>query len=123
MKLPRLIPNALRSLFRRPTTRRYPAEVRKPYAGSRGEIVNDASACILCGLCARRCPTSCIEVDKHLCLWVHDPFACVLCGWCAEVCPTDSLTQTEQRPTPRTVRQRTELHPTPPQRPAKPKDA
>ncbi|BCS89916.1 4Fe-4S binding protein [Pseudodesulfovibrio sediminis] len=120
MKLPRLIPEALKGLFCRPATRRYPAETREPYAESRGEIVNDASKCILCGLCARRCPTACIEVDKKG-LWAHEPFACVLCGWCAEVCPTHCLTQSTERPTPSATRQRTELHPAPPKRPAKSK--
>lgn len=119
MKLPTMIPEALLSLFRRPATRRYPAKVRQPLAKTRGVIVNDEGACILCGLCARRCPTACIEVDKAGKLWAHDPFACVLCGWCVEVCPTNSLTQTEQRPSPSTRRSRTELHPSAPARRAK----
>ena len=110
------LPQVLQGLFSRPATRRYPTETRQPYAGTRGEIANDPATCILCGLCAKRCPTGCIQVDKQGQLWAHDPFACVLCGWCVEVCPTGSLSQTETRPTPMTERSRTELHPNPPAR-------
>ncbi|MGE4504658.1 MAG: 4Fe-4S binding protein [Desulfovibrionaceae bacterium] len=116
---PTLLPTALGSLARRPATRRYPDERREPYPGARGFITNDASRCILCGMCARVCPTGCIEVDRKGALWAHDQFACVQCGACAEACPTKSLTQGVERPEVRTERGRTELHPTPPA--AKPK--
>ena len=115
-KLPTLLPTVLGGLFRRPATRPYPAQARPAYAGARGAIVNDEAACILCGLCARRCPTGCIEVDKKGRLWAHDPFRCVLCGVCTESCPTGSLKQTEERPGLLEIRGRTELHPNPPEK-------
>ncbi len=115
-KLPTFLPQALGGLVRNPATRRYPAQVREPYHGARGEIRNHEATCILCGLCARRCPTECIEVDKKGRLWAHDPFRCILCGVCVEACPTGSLTQTEARPGTLTARGRTELHPNPPEK-------
>jgi formate hydrogenlyase subunit 6/NADH:ubiquinone oxidoreductase subunit I len=47
--------------------------------------------CTLCGVCAAKCPSRCIEVDKKEGLWVQDPYACVTCGVCAELCPAGSL--------------------------------
>ena len=114
MKWPAFLPAALKGMVRKPATRRYPTEIRPPYAGERGAIVNDEARCILCGLCERRCPTQCIEVDKKGRLWAHDPFACILCGFCVEVCPTKSLTQSEERFGLLLTRGRTELHPNPP---------
>ena len=93
----RMLPTLLRNVLSRPATRRYPAEEREPFAGARGALANDAEACIFCGLCARKCPSQCLNVDKDSALWAWDPSACVYCGVCVEVCPTHSLSQTEHR--------------------------
>lgn len=95
--MPRMLPSLLRNFLARPATRRYPAVVREPFAHARGELANDPEVCIYCGICARKCPSQCLHVDKDAALWEWDPFACVYCGVCAEACPTGSLTQRNVR--------------------------
>ncbi len=82
---------ALRNLFSRPATRRYPFVVREPYAASRGRITIDFPACILCGACDRHCPANAIKVDRGEGLWRIDRFACVNCGECVVACPKKCL--------------------------------
>ena len=89
-----MTPNILRNLVGRKATRRYPAEQRAPFKGSRGELVNDPEKCTLCGVCALKCPSQCISVDKDTGTWHWDPFACLFCGVCVEACQAQSLGQT-----------------------------
>lgn len=52
-----------------------------------GKIVNDISKCILCGLCARKCPQACITVDRTgEKTWSIDRDKCVQCGACIDAC-------------------------------------
>ena len=52
-----------------------------------GKIVNDISKCILCGLCARKCPQECITVDrKDAKTWSINRDTCVQCGACIDAC-------------------------------------
>lgn len=52
-----------------------------------GKIVNDMSKCILCGLCARKCPQECITVDRtDAKSWSIDRDKCVQCGACIDAC-------------------------------------
>lgn len=89
----KLLPDALRGVFRTPATRPHPAVPRQPVPGARGQLRNDMDTCILCGLCSRTCPTGCLSVDKKSGQWRWDPMACIFCGSCVEVCPTGSLSQ------------------------------
>lgn len=79
------------SLFKKPETLLYPLEEKQPYPGQKGHVVNDAPACILCGMCQRTCPCKCITVDKPQRVWDIDPFMCIQCGTCVRACPTNSL--------------------------------
>ena len=45
------------SLFKKPETVLYPFEQKPAPAGLKGHIENDASACILCGICPKHCLT------------------------------------------------------------------
>jgi ech hydrogenase subunit F len=83
----------LRNLVSPRATRRHPHVVRPPFETSRGEIVNDMAVCTLCGVCAVKCPSRCIQVDEQSAAWRYDPYACVACGVCAESCPSGSLRQ------------------------------
>ena len=58
---------------------------------TRGHVENDINACIFCGLCARRCPTHALGVDKKERSWSIERFNCVQCNCCVEICPADCL--------------------------------
>ena len=47
-------------LFRKPSTLMYPVIPRKFEERTRGHIEIDVDACILCGICQKRCPTDAI---------------------------------------------------------------
>ena len=80
------------SLFKKPETVLYPFEQKPAPAGLKGHIENDASACILCGICAKSCPADAIAVEKKERTWAIDPFRCVQCGTGVRVCPKHCLT-------------------------------
>lgn len=62
-------------------------EQKEEAAPQGGKIVNDMEKCILCGLCARKCPQEAITVDrKESRTWVIDRSACVQCGACIDAC-------------------------------------
>lgn len=82
---------AFRNLISRRTTRLYPAVVRPPFAGVRGELFNSPDICTLCGACALKCPSQCIKVSRKAVTWAYDPAACVYCGVCVDICPVESL--------------------------------
>ncbi len=92
----KMTPNIVRNLVIQKSTRRYPAEVRAPFAQVRGELINDIERCIFCGTCEVKCPSQCIQVDPKACIWTCDPFACVYCGICVDTCPAKSLYQKTQ---------------------------
>lgn len=82
---------ALKNLFSKPATRLYPFVKREPFKGTRGDIGIDFAQCILCGMCARRCPTHAIDVSKERKEWKIDHLSCVICGNCVNVCPKKCL--------------------------------
>ena len=79
--------NVLRRVLQRPVTRRYPAQPRTVFPGSRGAIDMDPNVCIYCGLCQKRCPANAIAVTRKPNSWTVDPWACIVCNCCVEVCP------------------------------------
>jgi NADH-quinone oxidoreductase chain I len=60
--------------------------------------------CVACGLCARICPTSCLEMhvvpseegDRELGEFVLKAGRCLFCGLCSQVCPVDAITMSHQ---------------------------
>lgn len=82
---------ALKNLFSKPATRNYPAEAREFPERSRGHIVNDFDACILCGICQKKCPSAAITVDRKTKTWSIDRMGCVQCGNCVNGCPKQCL--------------------------------
>ncbi len=82
---------ALKNLFTKPSTEKYPAQPRQYEERYRGHIENDISKCILCGMCMRSCPSSAITVSKPAYSWKIRPFSCVQCRRCVEVCPVHCL--------------------------------
>ena len=66
-----------------------------------------------CGICAAKCPSHCISVDKKNAIWQCDPFACVFCGICVDACKTGSLRQDPLYRLPATRRENIFLQGTP----------
>jgi ech hydrogenase subunit F len=85
------VPTALRNFLSKPATRLYPFTVRRPYQSQRGHIAIDIHSCIFCGLCARKCPTGALEVNRADKTWQIDRFKCIMCGACVATCPKKCL--------------------------------
>jgi ech hydrogenase subunit F len=94
---------ALKNLFSRPATRLYPKTERLPFAGNRGHIEIDFTQCILCGICARKCPTNAIAVDRANKEWKIDRLQCVICAGCVVACPKKCLFLKPERTESRTM--------------------
>ncbi|MBU1003161.1 MAG: 4Fe-4S binding protein [Proteobacteria bacterium] len=86
-----MTPNVIKNFLSKKATRLYPFEVREPFEGYRGELVNDIDGCIFCGMCSKKCPSQCITVDRTTGIWECDPYACIYCSICVEACPTKCL--------------------------------
>ena len=52
-----------------------------------GKPVQDASKCVYCTICARKCPAGALTVDRAAKTWTLDEDLCVGCGTCAQACP------------------------------------
>lgn len=85
-----------------------PAETPAPVETKSAQPANPATAasvgngiaiamdtCVLCGLCAKKCPTSAIAVDRAAKTWTIHREDCLLCGSCIEACPKKSLSEAE----------------------------
>lgn len=95
-----------RQLVKPVVTVQYPREKIEITPNYRGhiELVKNLetgkSKCIVCGLCAKNCPSSCIEVKgekregvkgKALVRFMLDFTKCSLCGLCVESCKSDAI--------------------------------
>ncbi|MDR0309413.1 MAG: 4Fe-4S binding protein [Candidatus Methanoplasma sp.] len=86
----------LRSLFKRPSTTKHPKVAREWEDGTRGRVLIDAPSCILCGICAKRCPSDALAVDRAGATWEINRMRCVQCSHCVEVCPKKCLIMDKQ---------------------------
>jgi ech hydrogenase subunit F len=82
---------ALKWAFKKPATSRYPFEPRRAFAGSRGGLVFTKDNCVYCTVCAKKCPTSALVVNRAQKKWAIDRLRCITCGYCVEVCPKKAL--------------------------------
>ncbi|HUZ01794.1 MAG TPA: NADH-quinone oxidoreductase subunit I [Thermomicrobiaceae bacterium] len=87
-------------------TTQYPEEKRQMAPRFRGlpslraDPETGEALCVACGLCARICPTSCLEMnvvaseegDRELGEFILRSGRCLFCGFCAQVCPVDAIT-------------------------------
>jgi formate hydrogenlyase subunit 6/NADH:ubiquinone oxidoreductase subunit I len=84
--------DALRWLFSRPATRRYPKEKPELPENFRGLPRIDKKKCIGCGICVRECPAETIGViEKKADI---NYLNCITCGVCVRVCPVNAIEQT-----------------------------
>lgn len=82
----------IRSLFSKPATLMYPVVPRVPTPITRGHISIDIEACILCGICSKKCPTTALIVNRAEKSWEIERLRCIQCNCCVEVCPKKCLT-------------------------------
>jgi ech hydrogenase subunit F len=84
--------SALGNLFRKPVTTAFPFKPYEPIPESRGQISIKLADCNYCTLCALRCPSGAIKVDRVGKSWELDPMRCVVCSACVEACVKNALT-------------------------------
>ncbi|HEV2127272.1 MAG TPA: NADH-quinone oxidoreductase subunit I [Thermomicrobiales bacterium] len=91
-------------------TTEYPEEKRPMEPRFRGlpslrtDPATGEPLCVACGLCARICPTTCLEMnivaseegDRELGEFVLKAGRCMFCGRCAQVCPVDAITMSHE---------------------------
>jgi formate hydrogenlyase subunit 6/NADH:ubiquinone oxidoreductase subunit I len=82
---------ALKWVLKKPPTSQYPFEPRRVLAGSRGKLVFTKETCVYCNVCAKKCPTAALVVQRAQKKWSIDRLRCISCGYCVEACPKDSL--------------------------------
>ena len=92
MSIAKLSKVVLRSLVGKSKCRMYPVQTREPYAATRGHIEINVDTCTLCTLCAKKCPTQAIAVDRAGRIWGIDRLRCIQCGECVTACMKKSLT-------------------------------
>jgi formate hydrogenlyase subunit 6/NADH:ubiquinone oxidoreductase subunit I len=97
---------ALKWALTQPPTSRYPFEPRHPIPGSRGQIVFTKDNCVYCTVCAKRCPTGALRVNRAQKAWTIDRLLCISCGCCIDVCPKDSLAFSTSHGLPAVTRER-----------------
>ena len=81
----------IKSLFRKPATYKYPAAPRAFQEATRGHVEIDVSKCILCSICANKCPADAILVNRDERTWEIERMACVQCRSCVDRCPKQAL--------------------------------
>jgi formate hydrogenlyase subunit 6/NADH:ubiquinone oxidoreductase subunit I len=79
------------SLFKKPATLMYPVVPREWQERTRGHIDIVMDDCILCGICAKKCPTQAISVARDAKSWTIQRMRCIQCSCCVEVCPKKCL--------------------------------
>lgn len=87
----KMFKTVMSSLFKKSACDRYPFKKPTYYPITKGHIAIDAPKCILCSICAKKCPTNAIIVEKENRKWAIDHGKCILCNNCVEVCPKKCL--------------------------------
>lgn len=97
MRYPKLreLREAVRSLFKRPYTNKFPYQPHKPFPRFRGRPKYDENNCIGCTACVQVCPAKALEFKDQVIsgkakrvLVVHWDI-CIACGQCQANCPTE----------------------------------
>jgi formate hydrogenlyase subunit 6/NADH:ubiquinone oxidoreductase subunit I len=96
MKVGAMLGDLVRSLFRRPATRRYPAERAPVPERVRGVLRFHPEQCTGCALCVKDCPANALwlfTIDEGTERFVlrYDVARCALCGQCVLSCHHGAL--------------------------------
>ncbi len=84
--------SVLKNVISKPATRMYPYETREAMDKARGALGEiEIEKCIFCGICATKCPSIAIKVDKAERSWEFNRLKCIVCNVCVEVCPVKCL--------------------------------
>ena len=82
--------DALRTLFTKPFTGKYPFAKKEAFPHFRGNIIYHSKKCIGCKLCEKYCPVNAIKVREKGKI-DFDMGLCIYCGNCHDVCPTKAI--------------------------------
>lgn len=95
-----MIGSIFKNLGSKPATRMYPFEKREPFKNVRGHLSGvNIDQCIFCGICARKCPSDALDVNKAEKSWEVDQFKCIVCGLCQDVCPKKCINMDDNHKT------------------------
>ncbi len=97
---------ALKWAVSKPVTCRYPFEPRHAIPGSRGRLEVTRDNCVYCTVCAKKCPTGALVVNRAQKKWAVDRLLCISCGYCVEACPKKSLALATAHATPTVTKDR-----------------
>lgn len=97
---------ALKWVLTKPPTSRYPFEPRRALPLSRGQLVFARDTCVYCTVCAKKCPTGALAVNRAQKTWAIDRLRCITCGYCVECCPKKSLSLATHHGTPTITKDR-----------------
>ena len=92
----KILPQAIKNIFKKPFTHRYPYEPMILTPGARGDFTWTREKCIFCQICERVCPAEAIKINKEKKVYEMDNGKCVFCGTCEENCPTKAIHFKEQ---------------------------
>lgn len=86
----------IKSIFVGSACKMYPVTKHEPFEATRGSIKIEASKCIFCGLCVKRCVSDALKVDKPSKKWSIERMKCIMCLACIECCPKKCLSISKQ---------------------------
>lgn len=89
---------ALKNVFKKASTERYPFERKEPSKDFRGRPVWLIEKCVGCGLCARVCPVNAVQItgrgkDVSITYLLN---RCIFCAQCAESCNVKAIEITRE---------------------------
>jgi formate hydrogenlyase subunit 6/NADH:ubiquinone oxidoreductase subunit I len=64
------------------------------------------ATCVYCNVCAKKCPTGALVVQRANKRWAIDRLRCISCGYCVDACPKDCITLSTDHARPTVTRDR-----------------
>lgn len=94
---------AIKDLFSKPSTEKYPFVKKEAPEGFRGKIVFHPDRCLACGMCIRVCSPGAITMIKgektsegEKITMEFNLNSCTFCQMCADFCPKKSIELTRE---------------------------